>query len=201
MNRYRIRKVPDFDALCLEVYERQQERERSEFKRLDMMLECLLGLSTTCQTRFLIGYFGEEIDESWKCGTCHGCKGKKLVMNLAPSVDLGKFDTGACLALMFGEKMKEVMVHDECRTGARFLCGIASPLQTKAKINKHGKWGWGLIVDYFGKLEGCDFESVLELVRGQAKRLGVVAVKGCGVKAGGGVKRKADVGKFAGRKR
>lgn len=62
MNRYRIRRVvPDFNALCQEVYERQIQREKAEIDRLNMMLECLLGISTKCQTNYLIGYFGETV--------------------------------------------------------------------------------------------------------------------------------------------
>jgi hypothetical protein len=102
----------------------------------------------------------------------------RLTMSLAPVVDLAKIDMKACLAWMFKKENQEIVTHDECRTGARFLSGITSPLQTKAKMKTS---------EFYGKLEGCDWESVLKLVRSEAIKRGV---KQAGV---AGVKRKAEV--------
>ena len=87
-----------------------------------------------CLVRRLLGYFGEEHGRD--CGHCGPCAGEPAVkldralpvLNL-PAAALGK------LRAQHPEALKAT------RQVTRFLCGIAAPALTKAKLTRHPEFG------------------------------------------------------------
>jgi predicted metal-binding protein len=103
-----------------------------------------------------------QISETWTCGHCQYCSGKSI-QTLAASQslpDLSAIDMSDCFPFMF-ERNPSTFTRDECRTGARYLIGISSPLQSQSRVNKSAN---------FGQLKGSEWNSLLALVRGEAIR-------------------------------
>jgi ATP-dependent DNA helicase RecQ len=75
-----VSKIRDFNtdeefAAFLEEYEQRHNGDR---QRLDAMM--LFGQITTCRMRYLLDYFGEEVDSD--CARCDNCRaGEEAVEN------------------------------------------------------------------------------------------------------------------------
>ena len=92
-------------------------------------MAALLG-GECCLVRRLLAYFGEELGRD--CGHCGRCAGEPAVMLERATVP------PALPEAALAELRKR---HPEAlrapRQVARFLCGIASPALTKAKLARH----------------------------------------------------------------
>jgi ATP-dependent DNA helicase RecQ len=55
-------------------YEQRRIQDRA---KLRMMINYCQ--SAQCRTRFILEYFGEEVDPDWKCGNCDACEGAGIV--------------------------------------------------------------------------------------------------------------------------
>jgi ATP-dependent DNA helicase RecQ len=55
-------------AADLTSYEERRQRDRA---KLDSMVSYCQ--SARCRTRFILEYFGEAVDDDWRCGTCDVC--------------------------------------------------------------------------------------------------------------------------------
>jgi ATP-dependent DNA helicase RecQ len=146
--RYTLLRPPAaVDAIVDELVQRFERREQAETERIARVV----GLVTNdgCQVNALVGYFGEQRADP--CGHCSFClEGRaQQLPDPAPSPGLDALvDRGALtgLAAMHPNALGSP------RQRARFLCGIASPATTRAKLTREG---------LFGVASGCRFADVL----------------------------------------
>ena len=130
---YRVVRAPgDLAPIWRDLCERFATREKSDLQR-SAAVTALLS-EKGCLVRRLLGYFGE--DHGRDCGHCGPCAGEPAVkldralpvLNL-PAAALGK------LRAQHPEALKAT------RQVTRFLCGIAAPALTKAKLTRHPEFG------------------------------------------------------------
>ena len=122
-------------------------REAQDIARVGRMLEW--AEHGGCLTKHLLGYFGEERGD---CGHCVRCEGV-AVRPLAPARYVSPVGEDA-------EKLSRLRAegHEALATPrqlSRFLCGIASPATTRAKLRAH---------PMFGTFEPVPFQEVLSFV-------------------------------------
>ncbi|SKB00928.1 ATP-dependent DNA helicase, RecQ-like [Prosthecobacter debontii] len=128
------------------------EREGRDIQRLNQILE--LASERGCLTRWLLRYFGEELEQD--CGTCTGCQdreqGKDITeprsIPFSAIPEITTEDVSAIRRLLDDR-------HAALRTPrqlARFLCGISSPATSRARLTR---------LDTFGLLEHVPFADVL----------------------------------------
>jgi ATP-dependent DNA helicase RecQ len=130
---YRVVRVPeDLAALWRELCTRFVTREASDLKR-SAAVAALLG-GEGCLVRRLLAYFGEELGRD--CGHCGRCAGE-------PAVQLERLFAPPELPVeTFAElRAEHPAALSATRQMTRFLCGIASPASTKAKLTRHPLFG------------------------------------------------------------
>ncbi len=136
-NRYAVLQPgADAEGLASGLAERFLHRERQEQERLAQVLA--LVTHAGCQTAFLVAHFGEIRPEP--CGHCTYClTGRAQVLpELPPSPPLpANVDVDALQTLR--ETHPDAL--SEPRSVARFLCGITSPVLTRAKLSRHPLFG------------------------------------------------------------
>jgi ATP-dependent DNA helicase RecQ len=146
--RYTLLRHPDaMDALVDELAARFQRREQAETERIGRVVE--LVTHDGCQVAELVGYFGESRDEP--CGHCSFClEGRAQSLADAPPPpapgDLVDARALSALAALHPDAL------GSARQRARFLCGIASPATTRAKLTRD---------ELFGAAARCRFAAVL----------------------------------------
>lgn len=141
---YRVARVPeDLKAVWSELCERFATREKSDLKRSAAVAELLGGEG--CLVRRLLAYFGEELGRD--CGHCGRCDGEGAV-SLARGEDGedGVGDGGVAGYAVPVEALAELRARYPEALGVnrqvtRFLCGIASPALSKAKLTRHALFG------------------------------------------------------------
>jgi ATP-dependent DNA helicase RecQ len=119
------------DGLIDELAGRFERRELSETARVARVLS--LVTHDGCQVNELVGYFGEVRDEP--CGHCSFCLGgtRAVLPDPAPQPAIDDvLDRRSLHALvdLHGDAL------GEARQRARFLCGIASPATTRARLTR-----------------------------------------------------------------
>ncbi|MCF6236163.1 MAG: RecQ family ATP-dependent DNA helicase [Gammaproteobacteria bacterium] len=144
-NRYQRIKSPETtDALATDLHQRALQRENSEIKRLQQVLE--LTHHQSCQVNFLATHFGDQRDQP--CGHCSWClEGKTAedIQHPAVAIDEGVWQQALDL------QADTALLHDS-HTLARFLCGITSPKLSRAKLTKS---------PLFGALSHVPFQQLL----------------------------------------
>jgi ATP-dependent DNA helicase RecQ len=144
---YRVVKRPkSLDEIAAKLVERFTRREENDIARLRQVVsfaEC-----GGCYTRFLLEYFGERRDNCGHCSRCGGTPKQSLPMGAIQRVT--DADRGAVKQLM----REQHSALSSPRQIARFLCGIASPATTKAKLRSHKE---------FGRLQEVPFAEVLAM--------------------------------------
>lgn len=138
----------DLDALREDICQRFMLREENDLKRIDKVTT--LVRHPGCKTRFLLTYFGEDLDGD--CGHCSFCLGERTADRQEQEQALVPPDSDAIARLdtLRGEHQDAMATP---RQTARFLCGITSPRLTKARLSRH---------DLFGSLAGQRFVQVME---------------------------------------
>jgi len=135
--RYRrLQPTEDGDALAAELLRRFEAREAQEIARVHRVPA--LATHDGCQVNALVGYFGESRDAA--CGHCTYClNGRAVALAAAPApVALpGSIDRRAFRALC----AEQPAALGDARQRARFLCGISSPAQTRARLTRHPLFG------------------------------------------------------------
>jgi len=135
--RYRrLRPTEDGDALVAELHRRFQAREAQEIARVHRVPA--LVTHDGCQVNALVGYFGESRADA--CGHCTHClNGSAATLPASPAlVGLpGSIDQGAFFRLC----AEQPGALADARQRARFLCGISSPAQTRARLTRHPLFG------------------------------------------------------------
>ncbi len=130
---YRVVRVPeDLAAVWHELRRRFAVRESSDIARVAAVAALVGGEG--CLVRRLLAYFGEEHGRD--CGHCGLCAGDaRAVLERA---------TGG-LSISAGELRTLRSEHSRALGGARqlarFLCGIASPALSTAKLTRHPRFG------------------------------------------------------------
>jgi len=150
-HRYRVVQRPsDLDALSRRLHERTLRREANEVQRLQQVVD--LVERDGCQVAALCAYFGEQREP---CGHCSWCLNHRSPARLPPraarSVDDAVQREAQSLRREFPRQL------GDARAMARFLCGVATPWLSKAKLTKH---------PLFGRLERTPFEEVVRAVEG-----------------------------------
>ena len=153
-NRYRcLRMPPDRAKLASSLHARTVSREQQEIARLGQVLA--LAEHEGCQVAALCAHFGEQ--RAKPCGHCTRCLGTApaaLQKRTVPPLD----ETVLRRALVV---RRNEPVLAEPMIMARWLCGISSPVLTKAKLSKHPLFG-ALGQQPFGQLR-ARLETELEV--------------------------------------
>jgi len=136
--RYRrLRPTEQGEALVSELVRRFGAREAQEIARVHRVLQ--LVTNDGCQVNALVGYFGEK--RSDPCGHCTHCLSGHAAVVLparAAPVELpGAIDQRAFFELCTEHRG----ALGDARQRARFLCGISSPAQTRARLTRHPLFG------------------------------------------------------------
>ncbi len=118
--------------------------------RVRSMLD--FAIEPGCLTARLTSYFGEELPGS-HCGHCGPCLGESL--EPLPEAPRLAFDAEH-RAIVKGVKAEGHKALATPRQLARFLCGLASPATTRAKLAKDPR---------FGALADFSFSRVLKLAQ------------------------------------
>ena len=141
----------DGDALAFDLASRFLKREQAEAARLKMVLSLITH--DGCQTNALVGYFGELRAEP--CGHCTFClSGHAAEMPLpnetrSPEelLDLG---TWQILRSAHPDALGQP------RQQARFLCGLTSPAQSRARLGRSPLFGVLASLRFADVLEWCE---------------------------------------------
>jgi ATP-dependent DNA helicase RecQ len=141
----------DADALIEHLVERFARREEHDLARLRKVVE--LAECTGCYTRFLLEYFGENRGNCGHCSRCQGSPRQVLLGSTTAAVSDSDHKVVRQLVMQRHEALRAP------RQLARFLCGIASPATTKAKLRSHRE---------FGRLDAVPFADVLALAESAA---------------------------------
>ncbi|QDS97825.1 RecQ family ATP-dependent DNA helicase [Adhaeretor mobilis] len=141
---FRLLKHPDDRRELIETLnERFLQREEQDITRIRTVID--LVESAGCLTQTLLDYFGEE---RGPCGHCDRCLGAVAQPLPATAVTLSGSDRQV-IARVAKER------HDALRSPrqlTRFLCGVASPAASQAKLRSHKD---------FAALERVPFGEVL----------------------------------------
>jgi ATP-dependent DNA helicase RecQ len=137
----------DVEALTVDLEERFTQREAGEVERIGQIVE--LVERDGCQTNVLLSYFGEAPAEP--CGHCTWCETRTPTRFPAlpphPPVDRS-IDEAAFRALC----ARQPVALATPRRRARFLCGLATPALSQAKLTRN---------PLFASLEDRRFAEVL----------------------------------------
>ncbi|MBC8127601.1 MAG: RecQ family ATP-dependent DNA helicase [Gloeobacteraceae cyanobacterium ES-bin-144] len=132
---YKLKSVPvDLKLLTQSLVEKFQSREEADLARL----RHVLGLSAYrgCLTGYLTKHFGEKLIEP--CGHCDRCRGVPAKTIKRPKVRRINDEEIAVVKNLVDEKHASLGTP---RQLARFLCGMASPAATRARLTRHQAFG------------------------------------------------------------
>ena len=128
---YKMKKDPgDLQLLTARLAALFQEREQADLGRLRQVL----GISAQrgCLTAYLIKHFGEKLDQP--CGHCDRCRGVPAKTIKRPKYRRASDDELGLVKKLVAEKHASLATS---RQLARFLCGMASPAATRARLTRH----------------------------------------------------------------
>lgn len=149
--RYRrLRRPQDLAALADELFDRVEIREAGEVARLRQVID--LVEATQCQSKVLCAHFGEALDAP--CGNCTVCLSGPCAFpeESAPAPSEAVIDD----AIEFAREHEYLR---EPASLARFLCGLASPRVSRARLSRN---------PLFGALSDRRFARVREVVERRA---------------------------------
>ncbi len=128
---YKLKKEPgDLKLLTASLVEKFQSREQADLARLRQVL----GLSAHrgCLTGYLTKHFGEVLKAP--CGHCDRCRGVPAKTIKRPKSRRVTDDDIAAVRKLVDEKHAAL---NTPRQLARFLCGMASPAATRARLTRN----------------------------------------------------------------
>jgi len=131
---YRLLTRPgNLAGLCEGLGVRFEQREAHDIARIRRVLA--YAEAKECWTRHLLAYFGEDRAACGHCGHCEGQPPRRLPP--AMRVPLAAREQTEVRRLL-AEKHEAL---GSPRQVARFLCGLASPATTRAKLRRHSLFG------------------------------------------------------------
>ncbi|TVR50975.1 MAG: RecQ family ATP-dependent DNA helicase [Puniceicoccaceae bacterium] len=132
---YRFLKKPaESGAVAAALQERFEQAERRDLGRIRQVET--LAAARDCVTRQVLAYFGEDL--GGPCGHCDRCLGEAVpAMPDRPADALGA-EERELLRTLCGEEHEALATP---RQLARFLCGIASPAASRAKLTRDQRFG------------------------------------------------------------
>ena len=145
---YRMKKDPgDLKSLTARLVEKFQQREQADLARLAQVL----GISAQrgCLTAYLTKHFGEKLTEP--CGHCDRCRGVPAKTIKRPKFRRATDEELTLVKNLAAEKHAALATP---RQLARFLCGMASPAATRARLTRHNA---------FALLSDLPFSEVLAI--------------------------------------
>jgi ATP-dependent DNA helicase RecQ len=146
---YRVlRQELDIAPLADQLHALFEQKERSELARLQALLAFFT--STRCLSHELAHYFADEQAPS-HCGHCSVCRGEIAILPQLPTLGLPN-ESGL---RAWCDPLVALCQTRDPRVLTRFLCGIATPLTTKAKAKS---------LAGFGRLAAHPFAEVLTAV-------------------------------------
>jgi ATP-dependent DNA helicase RecQ len=128
---YKLKKDPgDLKILTASLVEKFQSRELADLARLRQVL----GLSAYrgCLTGYLTKHFGETLKEP--CGHCDRCRGVPAKTIKRPKFRRVTDEEIAAVRKLVDEKHAAL---NTPRQLAKFLCGMASPAATRARLTRN----------------------------------------------------------------
>jgi ATP-dependent DNA helicase RecQ len=149
---YRMKKPPgDLAVLTESLVEKFLAREQADLDRLRQVL----GLSAYrgCLTGYLTKHFGEKLDQP--CGHCDRCRGVPAKTIKRPKPRRVRNDELTAVRALVDEKHAAL---NSPRQLARFLCGMASPAATRARLTRK---------DAFALFADLPFADVLAIAESQ----------------------------------
>jgi ATP-dependent DNA helicase RecQ len=132
---YKMKKDPgDLKPLTAALVGKFQSREQADLARIRQVL----GLSACrgCLTGYLIKHFGETLEEP--CGHCDRCRGVPARTIKRPK---HRPVTDAEIATVRKITDEKHAALNTPRQLARFLCGMASPAATRARLTRNSAFG------------------------------------------------------------
>ena len=152
-DRYtRLMPPSEAERLLESLVQKFDRREKAEIDRLQMVID--LVEHPACQVNALVGYFGEQRDMA--CGHCSFCT-TGTINKIASGDLLPKCETVAQPDQVMDLQRQHPTIFSSPRPMTRYLCGLASPAFTKARISKG---------PLFGSLTAYRFQQVEEYVSG-----------------------------------
>jgi len=143
----RKKQVGDLEALAESMSAVFLRREKADLQRLRKVLN--LSAQHGCLTAYLTRHFGETLDSP--CGHCDRCRGLPPAVIRRPRARRAEDAELLAVRALVDEKHAALA---SPRQLARFLCGMASPAATRARLTRH---------DCFGLLAGMPFAEVLAI--------------------------------------
>ena len=128
---YRMKKDPgDLKLLIAGLVEKFQQRVQADLVRLSQVL----GISSQrgCLTAYLTKHFGEKLDQP--CGHCDRCRGVPAKTIKRPKFRRATDEELSLVKDLVDQKHAALATP---RQLARFLCGMASPAATRARLTRH----------------------------------------------------------------
>ncbi len=132
---YKLKKDPgDLNLLTASLTGKFQSREQADLARVGQVL----GLSAQrgCLTGHLTKYFGEKLEQP--CGHCDRCRGVPAKTIKRPKPRRAGDDEIAAVRKLVDEKHAAL---NSPRQLGRFLCGMASPAATRARLTRNTAFG------------------------------------------------------------
>jgi len=145
---YRQKKDPgDLNLLVAQLVEKFQAREHADLARLSQVV----GLSSHrgCLTGYLTKHFGETLHAP--CSHCDRCRGVSAKSIKRPKARRVSDEEIALVRVLTDERHAALATP---RQLARFLCGMASPAATRARLTRNSA---------FGMLADLPFSEVLAI--------------------------------------
>ena len=128
---YRIKKeLGDIKQLTASLIEKFQAREQADLARLRQVLN--LSAHRGCLTGYLTKHFGETLPQP--CGHCDRCRGLPAKTIKRPKIRKVTDQEIADVRKLMDEKHAAL---NTPRQLAKFLCGMASPAATRARLTRN----------------------------------------------------------------
>lgn len=129
-----VNRPADGAAVAKELYRRFAASEKRDLERVGQVVDLAAGKA--CTVRRILAYFGEELEAD--CGHCDRCRGLEVPAMPEEREDrLNVAETEALARLM--KEGHEALATP--RQVARFLCGLASPAASRARLTRDPRFG------------------------------------------------------------
>ncbi len=130
----KLRPIGDIEELTQDLYQVAVDREIGELTRLDELY--LLMSAESCQSALLSQHFGQP--HAGECGHCSVCEGHGI--DILPEPDYPRLGDSALTGIRRLQRQHPELLGD-ARQQARFLCGLATPKLTRARLTQEPLYG------------------------------------------------------------